>query len=76
VTGRWVKVRAGGAGRQIVNAAKIMRARAIVMPLPPRSGGTVFGKTIETVLAERPCRVILQSDPQTAASAPATVVRA
>jgi hypothetical protein len=24
----------------------------------------VFGKTVETVLAERPCRVIIQSDPQ------------
>jgi APA family basic amino acid/polyamine antiporter len=64
VTGRWIKVRAGGAGRQIINAAKQMRARAIVMPLPARgSGGTVFGKTIETVLADRPCRVILQSEP-------------
>jgi APA family basic amino acid/polyamine antiporter len=64
VTGRWIKVRAGGAGRQIINAATQMHARAIVMPLPPRgSGGTVFGKTIETVLAERPCRVILQTEP-------------
>ncbi len=63
VTGRWIKVRAGGAGRQIINAANQMSARAIVMPLPPRSGGTVFGKTVETVLAERPCRVILQADP-------------
>jgi APA family basic amino acid/polyamine antiporter len=24
----------------------------------------VFGKTVETVLAERPCRVIIQADPQ------------
>ena len=31
-----------------------MRAQAIVMPLPARSGGTLFGKTIETVLGERP----------------------
>jgi len=63
VTGRWIKVRSGGAGRQIINAATQMHARAIVMPLPPRAGGAIFGKTIETVLAERPCRVILQSDP-------------
>jgi basic amino acid/polyamine antiporter, APA family len=34
-----------------------------VAPLPPRTGGTLFGKTLETVLAERPCRVIIQSDP-------------
>jgi APA family basic amino acid/polyamine antiporter len=33
------------------------------MALPPRSGGAVFGKTVETVLAERPCRVIIQHDP-------------
>jgi APA family basic amino acid/polyamine antiporter len=38
------------------------------MPLPPRSGGTLFGKTLETVLAERPCRVIIQSDPANAAA--------
>ena len=32
------------------------------MPLPPRRTGTsVFGRTLETVLAERPCRVIIDS---------------
>lgn len=68
VTGRWVKVRAGQAGRAIVDEAKTMRARAIVMPLPPRTtGASVFGKTLETVLAERPCRVIIESEPEPAA---------
>ena len=39
-----------------------MRARAIVMPLPDRAGGgALFGRTLETVLAERPCRVIIES---------------
>ena len=57
------KVRPGGAGRLIVENAKEMQARAIVMPLPPRQGPTVFGKTVETVLTERPCRVIIQSEP-------------
>jgi APA family basic amino acid/polyamine antiporter len=66
VTGHWEKVRAGQAGRVIVEEAREMRARAIVMPLPPRTGGTVFGKTVETVLAERPCRVIIQYDPRSA----------
>jgi basic amino acid/polyamine antiporter, APA family len=33
-----------------------------VLPLPARTGGTVFGRTVETVLAERPCRVIIHSD--------------
>jgi APA family basic amino acid/polyamine antiporter len=42
------------------------------MPLPPRrpgGGGSVFGRTVETVLAERPCRVIIQSDPTAVPSA-------
>ncbi len=40
-----------------------MRAQAIVLPLPARTGGSLFGKTIETVLAERPCRVVLLAEP-------------
>jgi basic amino acid/polyamine antiporter, APA family len=64
VTGHWEKVRSGGAGRVIVEEAREMGAKAIVLPLPTRSGATVFGKTVETVLAERPCRVIIQADPQ------------
>jgi basic amino acid/polyamine antiporter, APA family len=32
------------------------------MSLPPRRAGTsLFGKTLETVLTERPCRVIIDS---------------
>ena len=63
VSGRWTKVRAGQAGRVIVTEAKEMRARAIVLPLPPRTGTTTFGKTVETVLAERPARVIIEATP-------------
>jgi APA family basic amino acid/polyamine antiporter len=63
VTGHIDKVRPGQAGRLIVKEARQLRAQAIVAPLPPRTGGTLFGKTLETVLAERPCRVIIQSDP-------------
>jgi APA family basic amino acid/polyamine antiporter len=63
VSGHWEKVRAGQAGRLIVEEAKEMRARAIVMSLSPRSGGSVYGRAVETVLAERPCRVILHVDP-------------
>jgi APA family basic amino acid/polyamine antiporter len=62
VTGHWEKVRPGQAGRRIVEEAKEMRARAIVMSLPPkRTGASLFGRTLETVLAERPCRVIIDS---------------
>ena len=36
---------------------------AIVMALPPRvAGGSLFGRTLETVLAERPCRVIIETN--------------
>jgi APA family basic amino acid/polyamine antiporter len=62
VTGHWEKVRPGQAGRRIVDEAKEIQARAIVMPLPVRTrGGSIFGRTLETVLAERPCRVIIES---------------
>jgi APA family basic amino acid/polyamine antiporter len=62
VTGHWEKVRPGGGGRRIVEEAKDIRARAIVMSLPPRrTGASLFGKTLETVLTERPCRVIIDS---------------
>jgi basic amino acid/polyamine antiporter, APA family len=62
VTGHWEKVRPGGAGRRIVEEARDIRARALVMALPPRrAGASLFGKTLETVLTERPCRVIIDS---------------
>jgi APA family basic amino acid/polyamine antiporter len=64
VTGHVEKIRAGQAGRLIIGEAKEMRAQAIVLPLPARSGGSIFGKTVETVLAERPCRVVLLADPE------------
>jgi basic amino acid/polyamine antiporter, APA family len=64
VSGHWEKVRAGQAGRRIIEEAQDMRAAAVVMGLPRRVAGTsVFGKTLETVLAERPCRVIIESRP-------------
>jgi APA family basic amino acid/polyamine antiporter len=63
VTGHWEKVRAGQAGRAIIEEAKEMRARAIVMTLVPRAGATLFDRTLETVLSERPCRVIIESTP-------------
>src|SRR5215207_903648 len=67
VTGHWEKVRPGGAGRRIVEEAREIRARAVVMPLPPRrTGASLFGRTLETVLNERPCRVIIDSTPKAA----------
>jgi APA family basic amino acid/polyamine antiporter len=64
VSGHVERVRSGQAGRRIIEEAADMRAAAIVMPLPRRIGGaSLFGKTLETVLAERPCRVIIESQP-------------
>jgi basic amino acid/polyamine antiporter, APA family len=64
VSGHVERIRPGQAGRRIIEEAVDMRAAAIVMPLPRRtSGASLFGKTLETVLAERPCRVIIESPP-------------
>jgi APA family basic amino acid/polyamine antiporter len=69
VTGRAVRVRAGQAGRVIVEEARAIRSQAVVLPLPPRTAGSsLFGKTVETVLAERPCRVIIESEPAAVAA--------
>ena len=62
VTGHWEKVRPGQGGRRVVEEARHIRARAIVMSLPPkRAGASLFGRTLDTVLSERPCRVIIES---------------
>ena len=61
VSGHWEKVRAGQTGRRIVDEARQMRAGAIVMPMPRSGAG--FGRTLEMVLRERPCRVIIESEP-------------
>src|SRR4051812_14882652 len=64
VTGHWEKVRAGEAGRRIVQEAREIHAAAIVMSPPHRTaGGSLFGRTIETVLEERPARVIVEAAP-------------
>ena len=64
VTGHWEKVRPGQAGRRVIDEALEIKARAIVMPRPRKRPGTsLFGRTLETVLEERPCRVIIESEP-------------
>jgi APA family basic amino acid/polyamine antiporter len=61
VTGHVEKVRAGEAGRRIVEEAREIRARAIVMTPPRRrTGSSLFGRTLEAVLEARPCRVIIE----------------
>jgi APA family basic amino acid/polyamine antiporter len=64
VSGHWEHVRAGQAGRRIIEEAQDMRAAAVVMAMPRRTpGASLFGKTIETVLNDRPCRVIIERTP-------------
>jgi basic amino acid/polyamine antiporter, APA family len=78
VSGHYEKVRPGGEGRLIVHEARELRARAIVMPLRRKAAGggsALFGRTHETVLAERPCRVIIESVPADGASAAAAAAR-
>ncbi|HEV3377203.1 MAG TPA: universal stress protein [Thermoleophilaceae bacterium] len=71
VSGHWEKVRPGGTGRRIVEEARRIKARAIVMGMPPRRAGTtLFGKTLETVLAERPARVIITTSTEARMPAP------
>ena len=73
VTGHCEKVRPGEAGRRIVDEARDIRARAIVMSAPKRrASGSLFGRTLETVLADRPCRVIIEAGPDGAAPTVAT----
>src|SRR4051794_20264090 len=72
VTGHWEKVRAGEAGRRIVEDARAIHAAAVVLTPPVRtSGGSLFGRTIETVLEERPARVIVEAAPAKRSLAPA-----
>ena len=64
VSGHVERIRPGQAGRRIVEEAVDMRAAAIVLALPRRvDGASLFGKTLETVLVERPCRVVIESTP-------------
>ena len=66
VSGHYEKVRPGGEGRLIVRrGAGDAGARHRDAAAPQASGGgsALFGRTLETVLAERPCRVIIESVP-------------
>src|SRR6185295_768253 len=63
VTGSVQRVRPGQGGQAIVEEARAIKAAAIVMPLRYRNGTPLYGKTLQTVLAERPCRVIVAARP-------------
>jgi APA family basic amino acid/polyamine antiporter len=64
VTGHIHRVRPDQAGHSIAEEAVEMKASALVMGLRYRNGAPLYGKTLQTVLAERPCRVIVVGEPE------------
>ena len=64
VSGTVMRVRPGQAGQAIVERAKEIDAAAIVLQLLYRNGGPLYSKTLQTVLAERPTRVIVSAHPE------------
>ena len=62
VTGHVERVRPGQAGYSIAEEAKLIDAAAVVVGLRYRNGTPLYDKTLQTVLGERPCRVIVVSD--------------
>ena len=75
VSGSIVHVRLGGSGQAIVDEAKAINAAAIVMPLRYRGGAPLYGKTLQTVLAKRPCRVIVSANPKESTDGQPTIRR-
>ena len=62
VTGRVERVRPGQEGYFLARQARTSKAAAIVIGLRSRRGIPEYGKTLETLLRERPCRVIVVSE--------------
>jgi len=62
VTGHVERVRPAQAGYSISDEANLISAAAIVVGLRYRNGAPLYDKTLQTVLSERPCRVLVVSD--------------
>ncbi len=62
VSGHVERVRPGQAGYSIAKEAEMIKAVAVVVGLRYRNGTPLYGKTLQTVLGERPCRVIVVSE--------------
>jgi APA family basic amino acid/polyamine antiporter len=62
VTGHVERVRPGQEGYSISDEAKLINAAAVVVWLRYRDGKPLYGKTLQTVLSERPCRVLVVSE--------------
>jgi basic amino acid/polyamine antiporter, APA family len=64
VTGHVARVRPGQAGYSVAEEAAEIEAAAIVVGLRYRNGIPQYDKTLQTILGERPCRVIVVSEPR------------
>ena len=64
VTGHVERIRPGQAGYAIAEEARMIKAAAIVIGLRFRNGQPLYDDSLQTVLSERPCRVIVVSDPE------------
>ena len=62
VSGHVERVRPGQEGYSIAEEARMVEAAAIVVGLRYRNGTPLYDKTLQTVLGERPCRVLVVSD--------------
>jgi basic amino acid/polyamine antiporter, APA family len=62
VTGHVDRVRPAQEGYAIADEAKLINAAAVVVGMRYRDGKPIYDKTLQTVLGERPCRVIVVSD--------------
>jgi APA family basic amino acid/polyamine antiporter len=69
VSGHIHRARPNQAGHSIAEEARELKASALVMGLRYRNGAPLYGKTLQTVLAERPTRVIVVGEPELARSA-------
>ena len=66
VSGTVVRARPGQSAAAIVEQARRGDAAAIVMQLRYRNGKPVYSKTLEAVMAKRPCRVLVTARPELA----------
>jgi len=66
VSGQVERIRPGQGATAIIERAKEIKAAAIVMQLRYRDGKPLYGRTLQTVLAQRPTRVIVSARPEEA----------
>src|ERR1700759_2508831 len=63
VTGHVARVRPGQSGYSVSQEAEEIKAAAIVVGLRYRSNVPQYDKMLQTILGERPCRVLVVSEP-------------